>query len=158
MDRNRTITKQTKQLIIKALKQIPPLEDGTEFNFIAEDGKDFFEQYPAIRVIPSGITREIDSEQGRIDYKMDFTISVYLELNSQTPTKELIDTITDMTDSILYQLDYTNWLPETQGNRYGFVLVENSTSSTIDIIQTKSGSVLYNDMTYTVSYREPLTL
>ena len=158
MDRNRTITKQTKQHLIEALKSIPPLEDGTEFNTIAEDGKDFFDTYPTIRVIPSGITREVDSELGRIDYKMDFTISVYLELNDTTPTKDLIDTITDMTDSILYQLDYTEWLPSPPQGKYGFVLVENSTSSTIDTIQTKSGSVLYNDLVYTITYREPLTL
>lgn len=148
-----TITTKIKEALKKALKALPPTSNGTVIQAVVGSGQDAFDNYPTIRVIPSGMERVINSEKRYLDYKVNMIISIYLDMGDGTiPDEEVITTLCEIQDNIMDKLDNTDWLPQIEG----LLIVENSTSSAIDTIITKNGTALYCDITYPITYRSPL--
>ena len=145
-----TITTKVKENLMKALESLPPTGNGTEVQAVVGSGQDAFDEYPVIRVIPSGIERNIDADSCYRDYKMNYVISIYLDMGDETiPDEEIIATMCEMIDNVVERLDEYDWLPDIQG----LDLMGGATTSTIDTISTKNGTSLYCDLIYPVSYR-----
>ena len=145
-----TMTTQVKEAMMIALQNLPATGNGTEIQAIVGSGQDAFDQYPVIRVIPTGVERNISADTSYRDYQMNFVISIYLDMGDEIiPDEEVIATICEIGDNIIERLDQDDWLP----NVAGLALAESVSSSTIDTIQTKNGTVLYCDIIYPVSYR-----
>lgn len=145
-----TITTKVKEAMMTALGNLPATGNGTEVQAVVGSGQDAFDQYPVIRVIPSGIEREIDSETCYRDYKMNYVISIYLDMGDDViPDEEIIATMCEIVDNVVECLDTNDWLPDIQG----LDLMGGATTSTIDTISTKNGTSLYCDLIYPVSYR-----
>lgn len=145
-----TITTRVKEAIMTALGNLPATGNGTEIQAIVGSGQDAFEEYPVIRVIPSGVERNISADTNYKDYRMNFVISIYLDMGDEViPDEEIIATMCEIEDEVIARLDEDDWLPDEQG----LCLAESVSSSTIDTIQTKNGTVLYCDILYPVSYR-----
>ena len=145
-----TITTKVKEAMMIALSSLPPTGNGTEIQNVVGSGQDAFDEYPVIRVIPSGIERNIDASSCYRDYKMNFAISAYLEMgDEEIPDEEIIATMCEIVDNILERLDSYDWLPDVEG----LDLMGGASSTTINTIKTKNGTSLYCDIIYPVSYR-----
>ena len=145
-----TITTKVKEAMMITLRTLPPTGNGTEIQNVVGSGQDAFDEYPVIRVIPSGIERNIDSDSCYRDYKMNFVLSVYLEMgDEEIPDEEIIATMCEIIDNIIYRLDTVDWLPNIQG----LDLMGGVSSTSINTIKTKNGTSLYCDIIYPVSYR-----
>ena len=145
-----TITTKVKEALMDALRNLPPTGNGTEVQAVVGSGQDAFDEYPVIRVIPSGIERDIDSDTCYRDYKMNYVISIYLDMgDAEIPDEEIIATMCEMIDLVIERLDEYDWLPQIQG----LDLMGGAATSTIDTIKTKNGTSLYCDLVYPVSYR-----
>lgn len=145
-----TLTTQIKEAMMTALANLPATGNGTEIQAIVGSGQDAFEDYPVIRVIPSGIERDIDADTGYRDYKMNYVISVYLDMgDAEIPDEEIIATMCEIIDNVVERLDETDWLPAVDG----LDIMGTTTTSTMDTIATKNGTALYCDLIYPVSLR-----
>lgn len=145
-----TITTKVKEAMMAALANLPATGNGTEIQDIVGSGQDAFDEYPVIRVIPSGLERDIDADNCYRDYKINYVISVYLEMGDETiPDEEIIATMCEIIDNVIERLDTTDWLPEIQG----LDLMGGASTTTIDTISTKNGTSLCCDIIYPVSYR-----
>ena len=148
-----TISTEIKSAMINALENLPATSNGTEVQNIVSSGDDAFDEYPVIRVVPQGLNRNINSESRYYDYEVNYVISVYLDMGDETiPDADVIDTIQELADEIMERLDTTDWLPTIEG--YDISLVENAMTATIDTTQSKTGTALYCDIIYPVSYRK----
>lgn len=145
-----TLTTQIKEAMMSALENLPATGNGTEIQAVVGSGQDAFENYPVIRVIPSGVERDIDSDNCYRDYKMNYVISVYLDMgDEEIPDEEIIATLCEIVDNIFERLDNTDWLPDVDG----LDLMGGASTSTMDTIATKNGTALYCDLIYPVSLR-----
>lgn len=147
-----TISTEIKSAMVNALKDLEPTSNGTEIQGIVLSGEDAFDEYPVIRIVPQGFNRSINQGNRYLDYTIEFVISVYLDMgDKQTPDAEIIETIQELGDIIMERLDGDDWLPTIEG--YSLYLVENATVATIDTTASKTGTALYCDIVYPVSYR-----
>lgn len=145
-----TITTKVKEAMMIALESLPATGNGTEVQAVVGSGQDAFDEYPVIRVIPNGVERSIDSDNCYRDYKMNYVISIYLDMGDEViPDEEIISTMCEMIDNVLERLDTTDWLPQVSG----LDLMGGAATSNIDTIKTKNGTSLYCDLIYPVSYR-----
>lgn len=145
-----SITIDVKEAMMSALEEIPPTSNGTEIQSVVGSGQDAFDQYPVIRVVPSGIERTVSADTCYRDYQMNFVISVYLDMGDATvPDEEVINTMCEIEDAIVERLDRDDWLPDVSG----LCLAESSLTTTLDTIATKNGTALYCDIVYPIAYR-----
>lgn len=145
-----SMTIDVKEAMMSALEEIPPTSNGTEIQSVVGSGQDAFDQYPVIRVVPSGIERTISADTCYRDYQMNFVISVYLDMGDATvPDEEVINTMCEIEDAIVERLDRDDWLPDVSG----LCLAESSLTTTLDTIATKNGTALYCDIVYPIAYR-----
>ena len=148
-----TISTEIKYAMAEALENLPATSNGTEIQDIVLAGDDAFDTYPVIRIVPQGMSREVNAERRYYTYTVNYVISVYLEMGDATiPDEEIIDTLQELSDNIMARLDGTDWLPTVSG--YDIYLVENSMTANIDTTQSKTGTALYCDIIYPVSYRK----
>lgn len=150
MSNPKTVAVLVKDAMKVALGGLTATSNGTEIQKVVGSGEDAFDEYPAIRVIPQGINRTITNENRYRDLQMNYVISCYLDMGDEViPDEEIIDTLTEITDKVIETLDTTDWLPEIDG----LVLTENSLTSLIDTTPSKTGTALYCDIFYPVTYR-----
>lgn len=145
------ITNKVKDALILALSTMGEAPDGTEIQDVVSSGEDAFEKYPTIRVVPASVNRNITADVRYRDYEMMFVISVYLEMgDTAVPDADIIATMNDLIDMVYYQLDTTDWLPE---DITGLSLVNSAVASVIDTTPSKTGTAIYCDIMYPVTYR-----
>jgi len=150
------ITKTVKHAIMTALSSLTPTSDGTVIKDVVGSGEDAFDKYPIIRVLPNGITRDIDSTERHYKYTMNYVISIYLELGNDVtlPDEEVIDTLLELQDKVYKELDEGAWLPDVgTGN---LDIVENTSPSIIDTTNSKTGVAVYCDIEYGVTLTKPI--
>lgn len=147
-----TISVEIKNAMATALSNLTPATDGTEIQDVVLSGEDAFDEYPVIRIVPQGFERTINSENRYLDYTINYVISVYLDMGDDTvPDKDIINTLQELADKIMDKLDNSDWLPSFDD--YDIAIVENATNAVIDTTQTKTGTALYCDIVFPVSYR-----
>lgn len=145
-----SITTQVKDAMMTALRELPATSNGTEIQAVVGSGEDAFDEYPVIRVVPSGIERTVSSDTMYRDYQINIVVSVYLDMgDAEFPDEEVIDTMCEIQDEIFDALDDDDWLPDVQG----LVLAESASTTTLDTIATKNGTALYCDIVYPIAYR-----
>lgn len=145
-----SMTIDVKNSMMSALEELPPTSNGTEIQAVVGSGQDAFDQYPVIRVIPSGVERNVSAETNYRDYQMNFVISIYLDMGDETiPDEEVINTMCEIEDAIIERLDKDDWLPDVRG----LCLAESAVTTTLDTIATKNGTALYCDIVYPIGYR-----
>ena len=144
------ISVRLKKAITEALEGLGATKNGTEIQAIVGSGADSYDEYPVIRVIPSGVMREVNAEERSYTYTVNFMISLYLNLNdADYPDEGVIETMAEFIDKIFDRLDgydYNVVLPENSKMRQ-----ESSIISNIDTVETKNGSALYCDIEYPLS-------
>ena len=112
------ISVRLKKAITEALEGLGATKNGTEIQAIVGSGADSYDEYPVIRVIPSGVMREVNAEERSYTYTVNFMISLYLNLNdADYPDEDVIETMAEFIDKIFDRLD---------GYDYNVVLPENS--------------------------------
>ena len=143
-------TNDVKNAIMTALAELPPTSNGTEIQAIVGSGEDAFDEYPVIRVIPTGVERNVSAETMYRDYQINVVISIYLDMgDAQFPDEDVISTMCEIEDAIFDRLDKDDWLPNVKG----LALAESAVSTTLDTIATKNGTALYCDILYPLTYR-----
>ena len=145
-----SITNDVKNAMMAALGTLGPTSNGTEIQAIVGSGEDAFDEYPVIRVIPTGVERNVSAETMYRDYQINIVISIYLDMgDAQFPDDDVISTICEIEDAIFERLDQDDWLPNVKG----LALAESAVSTTLDTIATKNGTALYCDILYPLTYR-----
>lgn len=145
-----SITNDVKNAMMTALAELPPTSNGTEIQAIVGSGQDAFDKYPVIRVVPTGVERNVSAETCYRDYQINVVISIYLDMgDAEFPDEEIINTMCELEDAIFDRLDQDDWLPNVQG----LALAESAVSTTLDTIATKNGTALYCDILYPLTYR-----
>lgn len=151
-----TFTKELKDALKGALENLPATSDGTEIQQVVGSGEDAFDKYPTIRVVPAGMNRTVNSEDRYIDRTVNFVISTYLDLGeATTPDEDVIDALIEITDNILDRLDTTDWLPAgNKGDKYH--IEEDAITGVIDTTPSKTGTAVYCDLLFPITYRTVL--
>lgn len=145
-----SLTTDVKNAMMTALQTLPATSNGTEIQAIVGSGEDAFDDYPVIRVVPTGVERVVTAETMFRDYQINVVISIYLDMgDAQFPDSEIIDTMCEIEDAIFDRLDQDDWLPDVKG----LALAESAATTTLDTIATKNGTALYCDIVYPLTYR-----
>lgn len=142
------ISLQIKNKLKEVLGSLPETSDGTVIAQVLGSSQGTFDALPAIRVLPRGSENSIlqNSQQERTS---QFLISVYIAME-ETPESEeqALDVSMDINDNIIDALDALDWssgLPAT-------VKRVNASVSTYDVINTKTGIVLEDNIMVDVIY------
>lgn len=143
------ITNAIQAEIVSVLENdLRPTSNGTEVMKITTEGTDDYDEYPVIRVVPSTVGRDVDSEARRYTYTPAYTISIYLDMADATyPTSEIIATLMELVDNVYDVLDGHDYQSLPSG---ATLIQQSSILSDINTLQTKTGTAVYCDIQYPV--------
>jgi len=154
------LTNKIQDELASALINLPATSNGTIVMAVSKEATDTFDQYPVIRIVPATVGREIDAEARRYTYTPTYTVSIYLNLEKEEITSEVIATLMELVDLVYNALDNTvmndsfeHILDLEAGVR---CLAGSSIVSEINTVQTKTGTAVYCDIQYPVAVSKGL--
>ena len=154
------LTNKIQDRLASALGDLPATSNGTIVMGVSKEATDTFSQYPVIRIIPATVGREINADERRYTYTPTYTVSIYLNLEKEEITSDVIATLMELVDLVYNALDNTvmtdNFESELGLETGVRCLAGSSIISEINTVQTKTGTAVYCDIQYPVAVSKGL--